>query len=231
MRARVAAVPLPAPVASPSPTLSPSELPTRRDRRKAETRARLLGAARTLFATAGYDATRPQDIARAADLAIGTFYVHFPDKRAAFLAFTESAAQELMEHVRARIGDARGFEARLLRSLEALVAFSDENPGVLAAAFADEAVLAADLPSGASLRDRLAQSLANQLREGMRRRELRRDYDPSVVAYGIVGLVQQGLRFGANAHISRAALLENLVRFCARALVAPRTRRARKEST
>lgn len=190
----------------------------------------MLGAARNLFATDGYDATRPQDIARAADLAIGTFYIHFPDKRAAFLAFTEAASHELMERVRTRIGDARGFEARLLRSLEAIVAFSDENPGVLAAAFADEAVLAADLPGAASLRDRLAQSLANQLREGMRRRELRRDYDPSVVAHGIVGLVQQGLRFGANARISRAALLENLVRFCARALVAPRTRRARKES-
>jgi AcrR family transcriptional regulator len=206
------------------------EAPSRRERRKAETRSRLLGAARSLFASEGYDATRPQDIARAADLAIGTFYVHFPDKRAAFLAFTEAASQELMERVRARIGDARGFEVRLLRSLEAIVAFSDENPGVLAAAFADEAVLAADLPSGVSLRDRLAQSLAKGLREGMRQRELRRDYDPTVVAYAIVGLVQQGLRFGANARISRAALLENLVRFCARALVAPPPRRARKES-
>ncbi|HKC50989.1 MAG TPA: TetR/AcrR family transcriptional regulator [Myxococcota bacterium] len=229
MRARVAAVPLSAPSPAPEPRPA-SDAPSRRERRKAETRGKLLGAARSLFATDGYDATRPQDIARAADLAIGTFYVHFPDKRAAFLAFTDAASHELMERVRAHIGDARGFEARLLGSLEAIVAFSDENPGVLAAAFADEAVLAADLPSGASLRDRLAQSLANHLREGMRRNELRRDYDPSVVAYGIVGLVQQGLRFGANARIPRAALLDNLVRFCARALVAPQARRARKES-
>jgi len=202
---------------------------SRRERRKAETRARLLGAARTLFANEGYDATRPQDIARAADVAVGTFYVHFPDKRAAFLAFTEAASQELMERVRAHIDDARGFEARLLRSVEAIVAFSDENPGVLAAAFADESVLAAELPSGVSLRDRLAQSLAKGLREGMRRGELRRDYDPAVIAYGIVGLLQQGLRFGASARGSRPALLDNLVRFCARALVAPQPRRTRKE--
>jgi len=205
-------------------------LPSRRERRKAETRSRLLGAARRLFASEGYDATRPQDIARAADLAIGTFYVHFPDKRAAFLAFTDAAAQELMERVRARVADARGFETRLLRSLEAIVAYSDENPGVLAAAFADEAVLAADLAAGTSLRDRLAQSLANHLREGMRRGELRRDYDATVVAYGIVGLVQQGLRFGANARVSRETLLANLVRFCARALVAPARGSTRKES-
>jgi AcrR family transcriptional regulator len=203
------------------------QAPSRRDRQKAETRARLLDAARTLFATAGYDATRPQDIARAADLAIGTFYVHFPDKRAAFLAFTEAAANELMERVRERAAEARDFEARLHASLEAIIAFSDENPGVLAAAFADEVVLAASTSAGASLRDRLAQSLAKGLREGMRARELRRDYDPSVIAYGIVGLLQQGLRYGSHTRVSRETLLSNLVRFCARALVEPRS--ARKE--
>ncbi len=202
--------------------------PSRRERRKAETRARLVDAARELFATDGYDATRPQDIARAADVAIGTFYIHFPDKRAAFLAFTEMASHELMERVRAHIGDAQGFEARLSKSLEAIVAYSDEHPGVLAAAFADQAVLAAGLPEGVSLRDRLAQSLAKGLREGMRAGELRRDYEPTVIANAIVGLVQQGLRHGANARVSRDALLENLVRFCSRALVSPV--RAKKES-
>jgi AcrR family transcriptional regulator len=203
--------------------------PSRRERRKAETRARLVDAARELFASDGYDSTRPQDIARAADVAIGTFYVHFPDKRAAFLAFTEMASHELMERVRAHIGDARGFEARLQKSLEAIVAYSDEHPGVLAAAFADQAVLAANLPEGVSLRDRLAQSLAKGLREGMRAGELRRDYEPTVIANAIVGLVQQGLRHGANTRVSREALLENLVRFCSRALVSPV--RAKKEST
>jgi len=203
--------------------------PSRRERRKAETRDRLLGAARALFATDGYDATRPQDIARAADVAIGTFYVHFSDKRAAFLAFTEAAAHELMERIRARSADASGFEARLRASLEAILEFSSENPGVLAAAFADEAVLAAASTSDVSLRDRLAQSLAEGLREGMRRRELRRDYDATAIAHAIVGLMQQGLRFGTRARISREALLDNLVRFCARALVAPAQPLPRKE--
>jgi AcrR family transcriptional regulator len=182
----------------------------------------LLAAARQLFAHDGFDTTRPQDIARAADVAIGTFYVHFADKRAAFLAFTEEASHELMESVRARIGNARGFEERLMGSLEAIVEISDAHPGVLAAAFADAAVLASGLPSGASLRERLAQSLAGGLREGMRRGELRRDYDATVIANAIVGLVQGGLRFGAHSRTERSELLANLVRFCARALVAPR---------
>jgi hypothetical protein len=53
----------------------------------------------------------------------------------------------------------------------------------------------------------------------MQRGDLRGDYDPAVIAHAIVGLVQQGLRFGTHPGIERGALLEDLVRFCARALV------------
>jgi AcrR family transcriptional regulator len=210
-------------------TSAPIETATRHERRKAQTRRQLLDAARTLFVAHGYDATRPQDIARAADVAAGTFYLHFADKRTAFLAFTDEAAAELMERVRARTVGALDFENGLLRSLEAILEYSEAHPGVLAAAFADASVLAAAIPQGASLRDRLAQSLAQALREGMLRGELRRDYDAALIAHGIVGLVQQGLRFGAHGGAERRALLENLVRFCARALVVTPIRVAHEE--
>ena len=209
-----------------SQILADTAQPGRRERRKAETRARLLSAARHLFSQRGYDATRPQDIAQQADVAAGTFYVHFPDKRAAFLAFTDQAAQELMDRLRARIQGAAGFEQRLTRSLEALLSYSDENPGVLAACFADAGVISAGLPAGASLRDRLARSLAQGLRLGMARGELHPDYDAEVIAAGIVGLVQHALS-DAREHASRTLLLENVTRFCARALVCPRPARSR----
>jgi len=206
-----------------APLAEPTRLaePSRRERRKAQTRRQLLDAARALFVKRGYDATRPQDIARAADVAVGTFYLHFADKRAVFLAFTDEAAQQLMERVRARAPGAHDFAEGLLRSLEAIIEYSEAHPGVLAAAFADAAVLAAGVPDGSSLRDRLAQSLAQALRDGMLRGELRSDYDPAVIAHGIVGLVQQGLRFGTHGGVDRRVLLDNLVRFCARALVTP----------
>jgi AcrR family transcriptional regulator len=203
--------------------------PGRRERRKAQTRRALLDAARRLFVKSGYDATRPQDIAREADLASGTFYVHFEDKRDVFLAFTEEAAHELMECVRERVENAVGFEARLLGSLEAIVSYSEQHPGVLAVAFADAAVVAAGVPDGSSLRDRLGQSLANGLREGMRKGELRSDYDPDVIGHAIVGLMLGGLRPGAQSRAEKSEQLASLVRFCARALVTP-ARAARKES-
>lgn len=200
---------------------TPTEPASRHERRKAQTRRQLLDAARARFVAHGYDATRPQDIAREADVAVGTFYLHFADKRAAFIAFTDEAAEELMECVRAHASGSRDFADGLLRSLEAIVAYSEAHPGVLAAAFADASVLAAAVPEGASLRDRLAQSLAQALRDGMLRGELRRDHDPAVIAHAIVGLVQQGLRFGLHAGVERHALLEDLVRFCTRALLTP----------
>src|SRR5664279_1605040 len=64
-------------------------------RRKPESLSKIKSAARKLFVERGYDATRPQDIAREAGLGHGTFYLHYPDKRACFLAFVEEARQEM----------------------------------------------------------------------------------------------------------------------------------------
>ena len=191
---------------------------SRRERRKAETRRKLLEAARQLFVERGYDATRPQDIARLADVGAGTFYLHFPDKPAAFLAFTEEAASELLEQVRPRPAGTVGFPSQFAAALEAVLDYRDRHPGVLRAAFADEAVISAHLPGRAGLRERLASRLAEMLRRAMARNEIHADYDPAVIAWGIVGMVQQSCGVGRPA-ADRARLLDNLTRFCERALV------------
>jgi AcrR family transcriptional regulator len=56
----------------------------------AETRARLVAAAARVFNRDGYHGTDSNRLARAAGYAPGTFYRHFPDKRAAFLAVYEA---------------------------------------------------------------------------------------------------------------------------------------------
>src|SRR3984885_14132601 len=71
-------------------------------RRKPESLAKLKKAARKLFVERGYHATRPQDIARDAGLGHGTFYLHYEDKRACFLAFVEDAREELDSFIRSR---------------------------------------------------------------------------------------------------------------------------------
>ena len=106
--------------------------PARR-RRKPESLARLKQAARKLFVERGYDATRPQDIAREAGLGHGTFYLHYPDKRACFLSFVDDARQELDAHLRDRRRGAT-LEQRIAATLEAMYEYADRHPGVLRAA-------------------------------------------------------------------------------------------------
>jgi len=208
------------------------DLPTvdRRQRRKAQTRERLLEAASRLFAERGFEATRPQDIAREADVAIGTFYLHFADRREAFEAFTARAATELMERARTRAPDNGNFEARLRCTLESLLDYMDEKPGVVRAAFADEAVIGSAPGAHAeSLRERLAQGLASGLELGMARGEILGDYDPLLISHGVVGLIQQALSHGSHRALDRDVVLDQITRFCARALVPPRSAKRDKE--
>jgi AcrR family transcriptional regulator len=53
----------------------------RRERRKEETLRRIEEAAWMLFRTRGYEATSTRDIAEAADIATGTLFNYFPEKR------------------------------------------------------------------------------------------------------------------------------------------------------
>src|SRR6478735_4268436 len=61
----------------------------RRERRRARTRADLVAAARRIFAARGFYDAGIADITAAADVAVGTFYVHFPDKEAVLAAILD----------------------------------------------------------------------------------------------------------------------------------------------
>ncbi len=203
--------------------LAPAAAPTgRRERRKAETRARLVDAARQLFVERGVHRTRPQDIAEAADVASGTFYAHFADKGEAFRAFSDQTAAALMARIQTANRDARDFEERLFLSLDALLTYSDENPGTLRVLFTDAAVIAADLPPGSSLQEQFAASLA----QGLRHAPLGPPtcFDADVVAHGIVGFVSQALRYGSEHGVARERLLRDVTRFLSRALGASEPR-------
>src|SRR5450432_3361677 len=105
-------------------------------RRKPESLAKLKRAARKLFVERGYHATRPQDIAREAGLGHGTFYLHYPDKKACFLAFVDDARSELHEYMNARQPQEheKTLERTIAANLKAIYEYTGEHPGVLAAA-------------------------------------------------------------------------------------------------
>lgn len=86
---------------------APVPVEGRQARRRRATEERLLDAALTVFLTRGYDGTTTGEIARAADVAAGTFYLHFRDKRAAYDQLCRRAAHELLTQWRAALKPGR----------------------------------------------------------------------------------------------------------------------------
>ncbi len=192
--------------------------PISSNRRKPESLARLKQAARKLFVERGYDATRPQDIAREAGLGHGTFYLHYPDKRACFLSFVEDARRELDAHVGAHRSPGQSLEQRISATLHAIYDYSDSHPGVLRAAMTDEAVIDAEGVEVRSLLTQWGAEWADMVREAARDGSACRSFDAGIIGQAIVGALHQTSREAHRTGRSRAALVENLTRFLSRAL-------------
>lgn len=87
--------------------------------RRAATRQRLLAAAEDVFAERGYHQTAVDHIVQAADSSKGSFYFHFANKEAIFLALVEGFAQELLMAVYEAVEREKGAIARVEAALRA----------------------------------------------------------------------------------------------------------------
>lgn len=154
----------------------------------------------------------------------GTFYLHFPDKRALFLAFVDEANTELRQEMARRIDGVRGFGPRLHASLEAVFDHGERHPGELRVCFTDTSWIHPATQGDATRptpRGRLVELLAEGLRQAERRGEIRDDYDLLLVAEAVVAMVQQAATHWSRCAGDREPLLRNLVLFCTRALERP----------
>ena len=188
-------------------------------RRKPESLAKLKRAARKLFVERGYHATRPQDIAREAGLGHGTFYLHYEDKRACFLAFVEDARDELQDYVDARVAQCDGsLERTIAATLNAIYDYSESHPGVLGAAMTDEAVIDAEGVQAVPLLVRWGRDWAEQVRKAMGAGNAAMDYDPDIIGQAILGAIHQTGDEGYRSGRKRQDLVDNVTRFLVRAL-------------
>jgi AcrR family transcriptional regulator len=187
-------------------------------RRKPESLAKIKKAARKLFVERGYHATRPQDIAREAGLGHGTFYLHYPDKRACFLAFVDDAREELDAYLRARRPLGGSIEKTIAAMLNAIYDYSETHPGVLATAMTDESVIDAEGVQAVPLLVRWGHDWANIVREAAREGLAADVFDPDIIGQAILGAIHQTGSEGARAGRTRREVVDNLTRFLARAL-------------
>ncbi len=191
---------------------------TRNSRRRPESLDKIKRAARKLFIERGYDAARPQDIAREAGLGHGTFYLHYEDKRACFLAFVDDARAEFYEFMRARVGRCETIGEAIEKTLKAIYDYSDENPGVLAAAMADEWLIDAGGPRSSSLIQQWGHDWAQIIRDGVKEGGIAEVYDADIIGHAIVGAIHQCRLAGDRMRVPRDKVISNLAKFLARAL-------------
>jgi AcrR family transcriptional regulator len=77
----------------------PGAEPVSRDAAAADQRRRILEATAELIAEQGYPETTMEEIVRRAKVGYATFYKHYPDKEAAFLALIDAATAHSVERV------------------------------------------------------------------------------------------------------------------------------------
>ena len=182
-------------------------------RRKPESLVRLRQAARKLFVERGYDATRPQDIAREAGLGHGTFYLHYPDKRACFLAFVEDARQELDRHVQMRRAVGANLEQNIASTLTAIYEYADSHPGVMRAAMTDGRVIDAEGAAIQPLLMKWGAEWADMVRETTNAHG-----NAEIIGQAIAGALHQASWESHRSGRSREELVKNITAFLTRAL-------------
>src|SRR5580698_7472608 len=187
-------------------------------RRKPESLARLKQAARKLFVERGYDATRPQDIAREAGLGHGTFYLHYPDKRACFLSFVEDARQDLDAHLRERRQPGATLESRVATMLNGMYDYSDRHPGLLRAALTDECVIDAEGVAARPLVMQWGDEWAEMIREAVAEGKASASLNVEIIGQAIVGALHQTGREAHRSGRCREELVKNLTSFVTKAL-------------
>ena len=90
----------------------------RRERRRLEVRARVLEAAVELFEERGYDATTVANICERADIAYGTFFNHFPEKRDVLRMLADRAVETVEENLETLAKQDGSIEEHLVQLFE-----------------------------------------------------------------------------------------------------------------
>jgi AcrR family transcriptional regulator len=189
-----------------------------RGRHPQDSRTRLLAAARKLFVERGYHATRPQDVSREAGLGHGTFYLHFADKQACFLAFVDEARAELDAALSRHSSGATDLATAVRGTLQSIYEYGAANPGVLGTAMNDAGVIAAGHATSGTLVDKWAKDWAATLRALSPSGSAVSDEDARIIGAAIVGIIHEGSAYAARHNNSPDAAIDLLTRLIVKAL-------------
>lgn len=179
---------------------------------------RLRTSCRTLFVRNGFHQTRPQDIVREAGVANGTFYLHFKDKQEAFLDFAHQAQDELRAEYALHLDGVVGHRERWLVIINTILDFSENNPGVLLAAFIDPVFIAPEHEDAWLLYDRMGHFVEMAVNDADAYEALSARYNLELLSHALCGMLRHAMIYSYRRQVNRTVLVEELVGFIDRAL-------------
>ncbi len=162
-------------------------------RRGQRTRQALLDAAETVFGERGYHSATIVDITQRAEVALGTFYVYFPDKKAAFDELVRALNRRLRRTIQAAVADLDDrLEVEIL-GFETFFKFVRRHRNlyrvIRQAEFVDEDLYRWHYRT-------LATGYVRGLAEAQRKGQIRADLDPEAMAYSLMAMAESlGMRW------------------------------------
>ena len=161
--------------------------PNRFERRRERTRQDLLAAATRVLAEKGLHQTKIADIAAAADVGVGTFYLHFPDKETLFDAVVEETVRRLKATVDAAREKARGPLEKVEAANRAFFRFARDNREVFKIVFGHAAAYNDLIRRAQTL---FIADIEKEIREGIASGAFV-PLPPALVAQAVVGMATQ----------------------------------------
>jgi len=181
--------------------MSDSEAPvSRRERKKERTRGAIYDAAMALFAERGFEAVRVEEICDAADVARGTFFLHYPTKAALIFEATARLVVELRAVLEAHSDEPPSATAQLRAVTTWMVERWRAQQSIMAPMFREVLRTPMDELHSRPEALELAGLLVQLVQRGQASGELRADVRPELVATSFVAscstilsvLVRQG---------------------------------------
>jgi AcrR family transcriptional regulator len=159
----------------------------RASRRRARTRADLLTSARRVFAENGYHEASITDITKGADVGVGTFYLHFRDKDEIFTTLIEEGLRDIREQV-TPLALQQPYERRLAAIIRLTFRYAYAERDLFRIALTGGGLISHKFRAQAALVDGFSQIFEAAQQEGQLE-----EYDVSLLARLVTGLVTQGI--------------------------------------
>jgi AcrR family transcriptional regulator len=178
---------------------------SRRERKKERTRQEIYRAAMELFVARGFDDVTVEDICHAADVAKGTFFLHFPTKDALLFEYGEQVSGELEEILH----NHRGGAISALRKMLGLLAERALRHADIVRLVVREVMArpAAFVNAREQNRD-LVHLLANVVRQGQTSGELRHRVEPrlaaAIITSAYFAIITEWVRCGGQFDLAGA---------------------------